>query len=59
MTRRRPKRSASAPIARVAITFTQIAAAKGVPISFAPNPREASHPGQNGNCAPLTRTAAA
>ena len=59
MTRRRPSRSASAPIAGVVTTFAQIEAANTVPISFAPRPRVDSQTGQNGSWAPVTRNAAA
>jgi hypothetical protein len=41
--------SASAPIAGVASTFNQIAAANRTPISLAVRPREASQTGQKGS----------
>jgi hypothetical protein len=47
------------PIAGVANTLTQIAAANTIPISLALRPRAASHTGQNGSWMPATRKIAA
>ena len=57
--RRLPIRSASAPIAGVATTLAQIAAAKTPAICCGSRPCPASHTGQNGSCTPMTRNAAA
>ena len=50
-----PDRSAIAPIAGVATTLAQIAAARTTPISPAVRPRPASQTGQNGSWMPATR----
>ena len=47
------------PIAGVAATFAQIAAARAIPISLAERPRPASQTGQNGSWMPVTRNVAA
>ena len=57
--RRWPWRSAMWAISGLPITLTEMPTATSTPISAVPNPREASHTGQNGTRMPITTKKAA